>query len=217
MSTPNTISNISSSQLVASASTQTSDLNQQTPIPELVDQSKQLRSRPLFTPGVPDALSLVNELLDQFVTTATGAAEAKAKELEVISNAIAEITRRWGLIMSDNVEYTNPNDPDVTTPLGDGPSAEHIDEIHRIIREDLGLNNGIYEITGDWLDASKAMHVNYSKLQSLNAVSVAFTDKIQVKVDTKQQEFKNEMTDITSAQDEIRNLSQFIVQLSQSS
>ncbi|TNZ14546.1 hypothetical protein CGK53_24515, partial [Vibrio parahaemolyticus] len=45
----------------------------------------------------------------------------------------------------------------------------------------------------------------------------AFNDTIQVEIDTEQQRFKNVMTEISSAQEEIRDVRQVIVRLSQAS
>jgi hypothetical protein len=59
------------------------------------------------------------------------------------------------------------------------------------------------------------MPVNYGQLQSMNATMTAYCDTIQVDLDTHQQEFKNIMTKITSAQEELRDVRRNIITLAQ--
>jgi hypothetical protein len=169
----------------------------------------------LFTPGAADPLDLIDEILSDYIEVQTAKADAMAQEIEVMSNAIAEINRLWGLVMQDNLSHTDPNSNDTKTPLGDGASAGYLTEIDRLIRDDLGNPDGIKVITGKDLGASKSWSVTYGELQELNATMTAYCDTIQVDLDTKQQEFKNVMTEITSAQEEIRDVRRAIVAVTQ--
>lgn len=172
-------------------------------------------SVPLFTPGAVDPLDLIDQILSQYIEEQTAKADAMAQEIEVMSNAVAEINRLWGLVMQDNLSFTDPNSNDKKTPLGDGNSAAYLDEIDRLIREDLHNPDGIKVITGKNLNDSKNWQVTYGELQELNATMTAYCDTIQVDLDTKQQEFKNVMTEISSAQEEIRDVRRAIVAITQ--
>lgn len=172
-------------------------------------------SVPLFTPGAVDPLDLIDQILSQYIEEQTAKADAMAQEIEVMSNAVAEINRLWGLVMQDNLSFTDPNSNDTRTPLGDGNSAAYLNEIDRLIREDLGNPDGIKVITGKNLNDSKSWQVTYGELQELNATMTAYCDTIQVDLDTKQQEFKNVMTEISSAQEEIRDVRRAIVAITQ--
>ncbi|EGQ8138054.1 hypothetical protein OH966_004329 [Vibrio parahaemolyticus] len=165
--------------------------------------------------SVKDPLDLIDELLSRYLDQQTVRAKSMADTIETWSNAIAEINRIWGLVMQDNMNYTNPNDNNTRTPLGDSVSEQHLEDIDRIIREELKDDRGIAAITGLDLAASKTHSVSYTDLQSLNATMTAYCDTIQVDIDTEQQKFKNVMTEITSAQEEIRDVRRVIVTLSQ--
>ncbi|EGQ9809172.1 hypothetical protein BS026_RS22030 [Vibrio parahaemolyticus] len=162
-----------------------------------------------------DPLDLIDELLSRYLDQQTVRAKTMADTIETWSNAIAEINRIWGLVMQDNMNHTNPNDNNTRTPLGDSVSGNHLEDIDRIIREELKDDRGIAAITGLDLAASKTHSVSYTDLQSLNATMTAYCDTIQVDIDTEQQKFKNVMTEITSAQEEIRDVRRVIVTLSQ--
>ncbi|EGQ8084558.1 TPA: VPA1350 family putative T3SS effector [Vibrio parahaemolyticus] len=165
-----------------------------------------------------DPLELIDELLSKYLVEQTNRAEEMADHIKVRSDAIAEISRLWGLVMQDNMNHTNPNDNGVKTPLGDtAESAEYLTKIDKIIREQLKDDRGISAITGKDLANSKSYQVSYTDLQSLDATVTAFNDTIQVDIDTEQQRFKNVMTEISSAQEEIRDVRQVIVRLSQNS
>ncbi|ENQ8061953.1 hypothetical protein ACEQ2R_004495 [Vibrio parahaemolyticus] len=165
--------------------------------------------------SVKDPLDLIDELLSRYLDQQTVRAKTMADTIETWSNAIAEINRIWGLVMQDNMNHTNPNDNNTRTPLGDSVSGQHLEDIDRIIREELKDDRGIAAITGLDLAASKNHRVSYTDLQSLNATMTAYCDTIQVDIDTEQQKFKNVMTEITSAQEEIRDVRRVIVTLSQ--
>ncbi|EHK5111069.1 hypothetical protein I2702_003828 [Vibrio parahaemolyticus] len=165
--------------------------------------------------SVKDPLDLIDELLSRYLDQQTVRAKTMADTIETWSNAIAEINRIWGLVMQDNMNHTNPNDNNTRTPLGDSVSGQHLEDIDRIIREELKDDRGIAAITGLDLNASKTHRVSYTDLQSLNATMTAYCDTIQVDIDTEQQKFKNVMTEITSAQEEIRDVRRVIVTLSQ--
>ncbi len=59
------------------------------------------------------------------------------------------------------------------------------------------------------------MSVSYGELQEMNATMTAYCDTKQVDLDTKQQEFKNVMTEISSAQEEVRDVRRAIVAITQ--
>ncbi|NCO46117.1 hypothetical protein B9J90_16945 [Vibrio sp. V09_P4A23P171] len=171
-------------------------------------QSNQIRS--LFSSGTKDPLSLIDDILSKYTSDQTLRADQAANEIEKKANAIAEINRLWGLIMQDNLPNTNPTNND-KTPLGDGASASYLDQIQAIIANDLNDSRGIAAITGKNLADSKTHRVSYNDLQAMNATMTAFCDTIQVDLDTEQQLFKNIMTDISSAQEEIRDIRRAIV------
>ncbi|HGS4918631.1 TPA: VPA1350 family putative T3SS effector [Vibrio cholerae] len=165
-----------------------------------------------------DPLDLIDELLSKYLVEQTNRAEGMADNIQVRSDAIAEISRLWGLVMQDNMNYTNPNDNSKKTPLGDTPeSREYLTKIDNIIKEQLRDERGISAITGKDLANSLTYQASYTDLQSLDATTTAFNETIQVDIDTEQQRFKNVMTEISSAQEEIRDVRQQIVRLSQAS
>lgn len=171
-------------------------------------QSNQIRS--LFSSGTKDPLSLIDDILSKYMSDQTLRADKAANEIEKKAKAISEINRLWGLIMQDNLPNTNPTNND-KTPLGDGASASYLDQIHAIITSDLNDSRGIAAITGKNLADSKTYEVSYNDLQAKNATMTAFCDTIQVDLDTEQQLFKNIMTAISSAQEEIRDIRRAIV------
>ncbi|MCO4174539.1 hypothetical protein K8D10_22605 [Aeromonas veronii] len=171
-------------------------------------QSNQIRI--LFSSGAKDPLSLIDDLLSKYTSDQTLRADKAANEIEKKANAIAEINRIWGLIMQDNLPHTNPTNND-KTPLGDSDSGDYLDQIQAIISNDLNDSRGIAAITGENLADSKTHQVSYNDLQAMNATMTAFCDTIQVDLDTEQQLFKNIMTDISSAQEEIRDIRRAIV------
>ncbi|AQM20995.1 MULTISPECIES: hypothetical protein [Vibrio] len=171
-------------------------------------QSNQIRS--LFSSGTKDPLSLIDDILSKYTSDQTLRADQAAKEIEKKANAIAEINRLWGLIMQDNLPNVNPTNND-KTPLGDAASSSYLDQIQAIIANDLNDSRGIAAITGKNLADSKTYRVSYNDLQAMNATMTAFCDTIQVDLDTEQQLFKNIMTDISSAQEEIRDIRRAIV------
>ncbi|MEK2173321.1 hypothetical protein WOB82_03175 [Vibrio parahaemolyticus] len=165
----------------------------------------------LFTQGAVDPLDLIDQILSQYIETQTAHADAMAQEIEVMSNAVAEINRLWGLVMQETLPNTDPNSNDKTPLLGD----EHLEQIDSYIKNDLGDSRGILVITGSNLENTKNMSVSYGELQEMNATMTAYCDTIQVDLDTKQQEFKNVMTEISSAQEEIRDVRRAIVAITQ--
>ncbi|TNZ18694.1 VPA1350 family putative T3SS effector, partial [Vibrio parahaemolyticus] len=131
-----------------------------------------------------DPLDLIDELLSKYLGEQTERAESMADTIKVRSDAIAEISRLWGLVMQDNMNHTNPNDNGHRTPLGDSVSAGYLDQIDEIIRTQLKDDRGISAITGKDLANSKSYQVSYTDLQSLDATVTAFNDTIQVEIDT---------------------------------
>ncbi|NWK15926.1 hypothetical protein HX771_07340 [Vibrio parahaemolyticus] len=184
-------------------------------VSDKVNRTTSSESVSLFSSGSSDPLDLIDQILSQYIEEQTAKADAMAQEIELMSNAVAEINRLWGLVMQDNLPFTDPNSNDGTTPLGDGNSNSYLTEIDSLIREDLGNPEGIKVITGKNLSNSKSMEVTYGELQEMNATMTAYCDTIQVGLDTKQQEFKNVMTEISSAQEEIRDVRRAIVAITQ--
>ncbi|MDE1265951.1 hypothetical protein [Vibrio aestuarianus] len=162
-----------------------------------------------------DPLSLVEQLMVEHIEKQKRKAEETAELVQKQSKAIAEINRLWGLVMKDNVNGTNPNDNNATTPLGDNSSEQYLTEIDRIIREDLGESSGVMKITGQNLADSLTLRVTYTDLQTMNATMTAYCDTIQVDLDSQNQKFKNYMTQITSAQEEVRNVRTAVVSMAQ--
>ncbi|MGW7678692.1 hypothetical protein [Shewanella sp. S23-S33] len=165
----------------------------------------------LFSAGSRDPLNLIDIILSKYISEQTQSAEAKADNISLKSEAIAEINRLWGLIMSDRLPNTKPGD-NKTTKLNEGKAAGFLSEIDNIIKTKLGNSAGVGEIAGtDW----NTKTVTYDQLQSMNATMTAYCDTIQVDLDTEQQKFKNTMTEITSAQEEIRDVRRSIISVSQ--
>lgn len=172
---------------------------------------KALSSNYLFSAGNRDPLSLIDTILSKYISEQTKSAEAKADNISLKSEAIAEINRLWGLIMSDRLPNTKPGD-DKSTKLNGGSAAGFLSQIDDIIKTKLGNPQGVGEIAGtDW----STKNVTYDQLQSMNATMTAYCDTIQVDLDTEQQKFKNTMTEITSAQEEIRDVRRSIISISQ--
>ncbi|AEH12024.1 hypothetical protein [Shewanella baltica] len=172
---------------------------------------KAASSNYLFSAGNRDPLSLIDTILSKYISEQTKSAEAKADNISLKSEAIAEINRLWGLIMSDRLPSTKPGD-DKSTKLNEGSAAGFLSQIDDIIKTKLGNPQGVGEIAGtDW----STKNVTYDQLQSMNATMTAYCDTIQVDLDTEQQKFKNTMTEITSAQEEIRDVRRAIISVSQ--
>lgn len=163
-----------------------------------------------------DPLALVEQLLVAHLETEKLKAEETATLVQKKSKAIAEINRLWGLVMKDNIPHTDPNDNGKETPLGDSTDAQnYLIEIDRIIKQDLGENSGVMKITGKDLTGSLVMKVSYTDLQTFNATMTAYCDTIQVDLDSLNQEFKNNMTQITSVQEEVRSVRTAVVSMAQ--
>lgn len=175
-------------------------------------QSNLIRS--IFSSGTKDPLSLIDDILSKYTSDEKLKADQIAQELQKRSHAIAEIDRLWGLVMQENLSWTNPSDNDKRTPLGDGPTAKHLEDIQALIANDLNDSRGIAAITGHELEYSKNYEVNYNELQAMSSTMTAFCKLIQVDIGTKEQEFKNNMTNISSALEEIRDIRRSIVALS---
>ncbi len=163
-----------------------------------------------------DPLDLIDELLSKYLGEQTNRAEGMADNIKVRSDAIAEISRLWGLVMQETMGGTDPNDNKKKAQFNEN-AKEHLQKIDDLIKNKLNDERGIAAITGKDINATKSMSVSYTDLQSLDATVTAFNDTIQVDIDTEQQRFKNVMTEISSAQEEIRDVRQVIVRLSQAS
>lgn len=165
---------------------------------------------------VKDPLALVEQLLVAHIKAEKIKAEETAALVQTQSKAIAEINRLWGLVMKENIPNTDPNNNSKQTTLGKSDDAKkYLQEIDRIIKQDLGESNGIMKITGKDLTGSLALSVSYTDLQTMNATMTAYCDTIQVDLDSLNQEFKNNMTQITSAQEEVRNVRTAVVSMAQ--
>ncbi|MFL7035948.1 hypothetical protein BCS71_22455 [Vibrio lentus] len=176
-------------------------------------------SQYLFTPGFSDPLDLIDQLLSKYIEDQSAKADETAQTIETQSSAIAEINRLWGLIMAETLPNTDPSNNDETglknVKISSNPDVYALDEIDRLIKKDLNDGQGIAAITGKELSATKGMNVSYGTLQEYNATMTAYCDTIQVDLDTQQQEFKNIMTEISSAQEEIRDVRRAIVAITQ--
>ncbi|EKF9628542.1 hypothetical protein O1D11_003329 [Vibrio cholerae] len=175
------------------------------------EDTKENLFKTLFSSNAKDALLLIDQILSQYTSNQTIKADRMAKDIENKAKAIAEINRLWGLIMQDNLPHTNPTDNDKKTPLGDSVSGKYLDEINKIISSSLSDKQGIAAITGKDLENSKKHNVNYNELQAMNATMTAYCDTIQVDLDSHQQLFKNIMTELSSTQEEIRDVRRSIV------
>ncbi|EKO3658933.1 hypothetical protein M3906_001783 [Vibrio metschnikovii] len=175
------------------------------------EDTKENLFKTLFSSNTKDALLLIDQILSQYTSNQTIKADRMAKDIENKAKSIAEINRLWGLIMQDNLPHTNPTDNDKKTPLGDSVSGKYLDEINKIISSSLSDKQGIAAITGKDLGNSKKHNVNYNELQAMNATMTAYCDTIQVDLDSHQQLFKNIMTELSSTQEEIRDVRRSIV------
>lgn len=176
-------------------------------------------SQYLFTPGFCDPLDLIDQLLSKYIEGQTAKADMVAQTIDTQSSAIAEINRIWALIMAETLPNTDPSNNDTTTlqnvKISSNPDVYALNEIDRLIRNDLNDSQGIAAITGRNLNNTISMSVSYGTLQEYNATMTAYCDTIQVALDTQQQEFKNIMTEISSAQEEIRDVRRAIVAITQ--
>ncbi|EKT64621.1 hypothetical protein [Providencia burhodogranariea] len=150
-----------------------------------------------------DPLSLIDTMISGYINSQTLKAEALATEISEKSKAVADINHLWGTLMTDNLGNVDPTKIDQKTDIYVN-SPKIFSEIDSIIKNILGEPKGIDIIT------DKHQH-NYDELQSANATMTAFSDTIQVDLDSSQQEFKNLMTSITSAQEEIRDIRRIVI------
>ena len=183
---------------------------------DAVNEALETKRKGLFSSNSRDPLSVVDYLLDKYFTDRTNFAQRIADEIAKKSDAIAEINRLWGLIKTatiNNGMNTTSNDGVglVKPELGDGTNAW--DKIDEIIKDTFGDSRGIGAIIGGVnFDVN---NVNYTELETLSATVTSYCDKIKVDLDTKEQEFSNTMTKISSVQEEIRDLHRFIVSMFQ--
>ena len=174
-------------------------------------------SQPLFSAGFSDPLDLIDDLLSTYITSQTDAADKLSKEIEAKSKAIAEINSLWGEIMVDAL--SNVSDADSKNGFGPGKNGEvtlsqsTLNEINTIIDQVSGGEDDISVIINT--SNTSAVSVKYDELQEMNARMTAYCDKIQVDLDTQQQEFKNMMTEISSAQEELRDVRRSVISMSQ--
>ncbi|WP_318452400.1 hypothetical protein [Photobacterium leiognathi] len=163
-----------------------------------------ISSNNLFYDGFRDPLEIANSILNKFIDFNSQKASEIAEEIKVKGNAISEINRLWGIIMAKTLPKTDPQSTDTTSDLMKENKNE-LSEIDRIIKIDVGDKDGIAKITNKSLDKTLGMAVSYAALESFNATMSAYCDKIQVQLDTLEQDFKNTMISISSTKEEIRN------------
>ncbi|HHL2502315.1 TPA: hypothetical protein ACQ301_004448 [Yersinia enterocolitica] len=152
-----------------------------------------------------DPLDLIDSMLSSYIKLQADKAEILAKEISEKSKAIAEINRLWGLVMTESLPYTDPTKVDKTIAILDNTHNDpKIKEIDYIIKNTFN-GPGISVITDN------KNVVNYDVLQSINATMTAYCDTAQVDLDSLQQDFKNMMTELTSAQEEIRDIRRAVI------
>ncbi|MFY2506827.1 hypothetical protein ACN3E9_00525 [Vibrio pectenicida] len=180
-------------------------------------ESASSTSQPLFSAGFSDPLDLIDDLLSTYIASQTDAADKLSKEIEAKSKAIADINSLWGEIMVDAL--SNVSDADSKNGFGPGKNGEvtlsksTLDKINAIIGQVSGGEDNISVIINT--SNTSGVSVKYDELQEMNARMTAYCDKIQVDLDTQQQEFKNMMTEISSAQEELRDVRRSVVTMSQ--
>ncbi|NOH73042.1 hypothetical protein F0225_17115 [Vibrio pectenicida] len=180
-------------------------------------ESASSTSQPLFSAGFSDPLDLIDDLLSTYITSQTDAADKLSKEIEAKSKAIADINSLWGEIMVDAL--SNVSDADSKNGFGPGKNGEvtlsksTLEKINAIIGQVSGGEDNISVIINT--SNTSGVSVKYDELQEMNARMTAYCDKIQVDLDTQQQEFKNMMTEISSAQEELRDVRRSVVTMSQ--
>ena len=185
---------------------------------DAVKEAPETKRKGLFSSDIRDPLSVVDDLLDKYFTDKTNSAQKIADEIAKKGDAIAEINRLWGLIKTATLNSgldTTSNDgkPLVDPKLNDGQTPEKaLARIEDLIKNTLGDSRGIGAIILPSFDTGD---VNYSELETLSANVTNYCDKIKVDLDTKEQEFSNTMTKISSVQEEIRDLHRFIVSMFQ--
>ena len=198
----------------------TSDMLQtkmvRTPPTEMKIGSKnttQSGSTPMFDPDDQDPLELIDMMLSEYIDAQTQKASELSQIIEDKSDGISEVNRLWGLVMQKTLPNTDPNSNDTTALLGD----QYLSDIDKYIKTEVGDPRGIAVITGNDLENTKGMQTSYAELQEMNATMTAYCDTVQVDIDTEQQNFKNIMTEISSAQEEIRDIRRAIVAVAQGS
>ncbi|WP_341663593.1 hypothetical protein [Vibrio sp.] len=189
-------------------------------------QATSSTSQSLFSSGFSDPLDLIDDLLSMYITMQTEAADKLSKEIEAKSKAIADINSLWGEVMvAALANVSNADDKDGFGPGKKGTvtlSSSTLIKIEEIIKATTGedisviLGSGYSRQTDGNGDTTKiTCKCTYDQLQEMNARMTAYCDKIQVDLDTQQQEFKNMMTEISSAQEELRDLRRSVVSMSQ--
>ncbi|EKT60088.1 hypothetical protein [Providencia sneebia] len=157
-----------------------------------------------------DPLTMIDIMLTGYIKSRMNKADSIAAEISEKSKAVAEINRLWGKVMSINLNKVDPADSKKVTDIMDFSNKE-MDEINHLIINVLGEPKGIAVILPSSSHGVIFTFVNYEQLQSINATVTAFSDTIQVDLDSSQHEFKNLMTAITSAQEEIRDLRRIVI------
>ena len=180
-------------------------------------ESASSTSQPLFSAGFSDPLDLIDDLLSTYIASQTDAADKLSKEIEAKSKAIADINSLWGEVMVDAL--SNVSNADSKDGFGPGKKGEvtlsesTLDKINAIIGQVSGGEDNISVIINT--SNTSGVSVKYDELQEMNARMTAYCDKVQVDLDTQQQEFKNMMTEISSAQEELRDVRRSVVTMSQ--
>ncbi|MBS0044799.1 hypothetical protein KFE26_21260 [Shewanella sp. M16] len=168
----------------------------------------------LFSPGMKDPLALIAKLLNKYINDQTIVAKNKAADIDLKSKSIAELSRLFALVMDDRLPSTKPSDTQ-SVKLNDGNAATYLAQM-----KDLVIDASTTPATKIDMDSIlgtnwQSKNVSYDQLQAINTSMTAYCSKIQAGLDTTQQEFKNTMTLISSAQEELRDTHRSIVSFAQ--
>lgn len=168
----------------------------------------------LFSPGMKDPLALIAKLLNKYINDQTIVAKNKAADIDLKSKAIAEINRLFSLVMDDRLKHTKPGDSQ-NVKLNAGNAATYLAKMKVLVID--ASTNPATNIDMDSILGSgwETRSVSYDQLQAINTSMTAYCSKIQAGLDTTQQEFKNTMTLISSAQEELRDTHRSIVSFAQ--
>ncbi|RTZ16658.1 hypothetical protein EJ063_07645 [Vibrio aquaticus] len=156
-------------------------------------------------------LTMIDDVLSEHKNVRSLVAEDLSQQIVTLSSAIAEINKLWGELMVLALPSTDPSDNGERVDLTDGGAIEAI-----LNQLTVQIRTALDDPSADYTEITAGEETpNYAQLQQMNASMTALSDKIQVDIDTYQQEFKNEMTTITSTQEEVKEIRRTIISLSQ--
>jgi hypothetical protein len=169
----------------------------------------------LFSPGMKDPLALIAKLLNKYINDQTIVAKNKAADIELKSKAIAQLSSLFALVMDDRLKHTKPGDTEKVVRLNADNAATYLTQMEALVID--ASTNPPTKIDMDSILGSdwRTKNVSYDQLQVINTSMTAYCSKIQAGLDTTQQEFKNTMTLISSAQEELRDTHRSIVSFAQ--